>query len=170
MRAGSAIAAAGRRDQWLQWLIGAVGSAVIAKLEIGQNSLPGHRGLAFGDQWFGAFGQVYVETRSETDQPEPLAGADRLPFANERYDPPRYQACDLDHADAPVWSRDHQRIALIVLACLVKLGIDEGARPIRDPIDPPRHRTAVHVAVEHAHEYRDARQRLVAETKFGRRQ
>jgi len=58
----------------------------------------------------------------------------------------------------------------VVFARLVKLGVDKGARPIRDPVDPSRRRTAVHMAVEHAHEYRDARQRPVAETEFGRRQ
>src|SRR5258707_2697330 len=101
-----------------KWLIGAESSTVVAKPEIGQNGLPGDRGLAFGDQRFGAFGQIDVKARSKTDQPEPLAGADRLPFFNERYDPARYQPCDLDHADASVWRRDHQRLALIVLARL----------------------------------------------------
>src|ERR1700731_3040189 len=153
-----------------EWLIGAKSSTVLAKPEISQNGLPGDRGLTLRHQHFGAFGQVYVEPRSETDQPEALSGGDRLSFANERYDPPRQQAGDLDHADAALWGRDYERIALVVLARLVELGIDEDTRPIRDAVDPSRHRTAVHVAVEHAHEYRDARQRPVAEAEFGRRQ
>src|SRR6202171_481451 len=153
-----------------EWLIGAKSSTVLAKPEISQNGLPGDRGLPLGDQHFGAFGQVYVEPRSETDQPEALSGGNRLSFANERYDPPRQQAGDLDHADAALWGRDYERIALVVLARLVELGIDEDARSIRDAVDPSRHRTAVYVAVEHAHEYRDARQRPVAEAEFGRRQ
>src|SRR6202166_2465635 len=153
-----------------RWLIGAVGPAGVAELEIGQDGLARDRGLAFGDQRFGAFRQVYVEARAEADQSEPLAGADRLAFADEADDPPRHQACDLDHADTALRRGDHQRITLVVLARLVELGIDEGARPIGDAVDPPRHRTAVHMAVEHAHEDRDARQRPVAETEFGRRQ
>src|SRR6202022_1290475 len=68
-----------------QWLIGAERPAAVAKPEIGQNSLPGNRGLTFRDQRFGAFGQVNVETRSEADQPEPLARADRRPFANKQH-------------------------------------------------------------------------------------
>src|SRR5258705_8745512 len=153
-----------------KWLIGAESPAVVAKPEIGQDGLACDRGLTFGDQRLGAFGQVYVEPRSEADQPETLSRGDRLSLANERYDAARHQARDLDHADASIRRRDHERIALIVLARLVKLGVDKGARPIRDPVDPSRRRTAVHMAVEHAHEYRDARQRPVAETEFGRRQ
>src|SRR4051794_18438752 len=124
------------------WLIGAVNPAAVAQPEIGQNRLPGHRGLALGNQRFGAFGQVYVEPRAEADQPEPLAGADHLPFAHKRDNSTRHQARDLNHADAAVRRRDHQRITLIVLARLVEFGVDEGARPVRDPVDPTRHRTA----------------------------
>ena len=65
------------------WLIGAVGPPVITEFEIGQNGLPGHRGLALGDQRFGAFGQIDVEPRSKADQAEPLARTDRLPLAHE---------------------------------------------------------------------------------------
>src|SRR6202022_1382369 len=107
------------------------------------------------------------ETRSEADQPEPLACADRLPFANERYNPPRHQPGDLDHADAPVWSRDPKRVSRVFFPPPGELGIDKDARPIRDPIDPPCHRTAVHVAVEYAHEYRDTRKRLFAGAELG---
>ena len=145
-------------------------SARLGNTEIGQDRLAGNRGLALGNQRLGPFGQIDVEPRTEPDQAEPLAGADRLPLAHERDDSPRHQARDLDHADASVRRRDHQRIALIVLARLVELGIDKGARTIGDAVDPPRDRTAVHMAVEHAHEDRDPRQRPVAEPEFGRRQ
>src|SRR6266403_3201852 len=153
-----------------KWLIGPESPTVVARPEIGQDGLACDRGLTFGDQRLGAFGQVDVEPRPEADQPETLSCGDRLTFADERYDPPRHEACDLDHADASIRRRDDKRIALVVLARLVKLGVDKGARPICDPVDPSRRRTAVHMAVEHAHEYRDTRQRTVAETEFGRRQ
>src|SRR6266481_1496823 len=80
--------------------------SVDSKPEIGQDCLACDRGLTFGDQRLGAFGQVDVEPRPEADQPETLSCGDRLSFANERYDPPRHQACDLDHADASIRRRD----------------------------------------------------------------
>src|SRR2546430_3421668 len=49
----------------------------------------------------------------------------------------------LDHADAYLHSRDHERIALIVFARLVELGVDERVRPISDPDEPRSHRSAV---------------------------
>src|SRR6201996_5678337 len=144
------------------WLIAAVGSPLIAQPEIGQNGLAGDCGLAFRHQRACSLGQKDVKARAETDQPEAFACADGLPFPHERHDAPRHKTGDLDHADAPVRGRDDQRVALIVLARLVELRIDEGAGPICDAIDPPRDWTPIHMAVEHAHEDRDAEQRPVA--------
>src|ERR1700716_1062848 len=96
-------------------------------------------------------------SRREPDQAQPFADADRLAFANERHDAARHEARDLDHADTALGRGDHQRVALIVLARLVEFGIDEGARPVGDAVDPPRDGSAVHVAVEPAHEDRDRR-------------
>src|SRR5262249_46421189 len=109
------------------------------------------------------------QARAETNEPETLAGADRLAFADETHDAPRHQARDLDHADAPVRRGDYQRIALIVFARLVEFGIDEGARPVGDAIDPASDRRAVDVTIEHAHENGNAQQRPVAKAEFGRR-
>jgi hypothetical protein len=79
-------------------------------------------------------------------------------------------ATNLGHTDAAVRGRDYQRIALIVLACLVELGIDELAGPIGDAVDPSCGGTAVHMTIENAHEDRDPRQRPVAQAEFGWRQ
>ena len=47
-------------------------------------------------------------------------------------------------------------LALIVLARLVEVGIDEFSGHIGDPLDPARNRRAIDVHVEHAHEDRHA--------------
>src|SRR5690349_5014159 len=138
-----------------KWLVSPVGTAGIRKPEIGQNGLPGHRRLTFEDQRLSAFRQVNVEPRSEPDQPEPFACADRLTFADKRHDAPRNKARDLDHADTAVRRGDNQRVTFVVLTGLVEFGIDERARPIRDAIDPAGYGATIHVTVEHAHKDRD---------------
>src|ERR1700754_2263892 len=121
-----------------EWLIGPERARLVALAEIGQNRLAGDRGLAFGDQRAGAVGQIDVEARAESNEAEPLASADHLAFPHEADDAPRHQAGDLDHADASLRRRDDKRIALIVLARLVELGVDEGARAIGDAVDAAR--------------------------------
>ena len=64
---------------------------------------------------------------------------------------------------------DDQGVALVVLARLVEVGVDELAGAIDHPLDPPRHRAPVHVAIEHAHEDRNPRQRPFAEPQLRRR-
>src|SRR5262249_59825690 len=64
---------------------------------------------------------------------------------------------------------DHQAIALIVDTRLVEIGVEKPAGVINDFLDLPGNRTAVNVAVEHAHEDRNARQWRVAKIKVGRR-
>src|SRR5262249_11308894 len=161
-----AIAAARRKSVYYGWLIRAVGTAGIGKAEVGQYRLAGNRCLAFRDQCRGALGQIDVEPRAEADQAKTLAGADRLPFPDEADDAARHQPCDLDHPDAPVRRSDDERVAFIVLARLVELGIDENAGPVGDAFDLAGDWRAVHMTIEHAHEDRDARQRPVARPKF----
>ena len=64
---------------------------------------------------------------------------------------------------------DHERVALVVLARLVEVGVEKGAVVIGDALDPAGHRAAVHMAIEHAHEDRDPRQRPFAELEVLRR-
>src|SRR3984885_9085717 len=153
-----------------RWLIAAVGPPGIAEPEIGQNGLAGDGGLAFRHQRARSLGEINVEARAETDQPEALTRADRLPFPHERHDAPCHEAGDLGHPDASIRGRDDQRIALVVLARLVEFGVDELARAIGDAIDSSRDRTAIHMAVEYAHEDGNALQRPVAKSELGRRQ
>src|SRR5271155_176168 len=153
-----------------RWLIAAVAPPGITEPEIGQNGLAGDGGLALRHQRARSLRQINVEARTETDQPEALACADRLPLLDERHDAPRHEAGDLGHPDAPIRGRDDKRIALVVFARLVELGVDELARPIRDALDSSRNRAAIHMAVEYAHEDGNALQRPVAKSELGRRQ
>src|SRR5690348_27877 len=107
------------------WLIVAERAPLVAQDEIGENCLARDCGLAFGDLRPRSIRQIDIEPRAEANEPEPLAGADRLAFADETHNAPRHQARDLDHADAAVRRGDHERIALIVFARLVELGVDE---------------------------------------------
>src|SRR3981189_2104942 len=101
--------------------------------------------------------------RAEADQAEALAGPDGDAFAHEGDDPAGDQAGDLHHHDASAArGGDDEAVALVVLARLVEIGIEEGARVIGDALDAAADGTAIHVAVEHAHEDRDPRERLVA--------
>src|SRR6185312_11853301 len=143
------------------WLIRAERAALVPQPEIGQYRLTGDRRLALGHERPRDLGQIDIEPRAEADQPKAFARADQLAFLHETHDPARHESGDLDHADTPVRRGDHQRIALVILARLIELGIDEGARPVGDVLDLAGRGRAVDVTVEHAHEDRDPRQRLV---------
>ncbi|MCY1241135.1 hypothetical protein D9M72_540220 [compost metagenome] len=65
---------------------------------------------------------------------------------------------------------DHQAVALVLVAGLVELGIDELAGAVGDAGDGAGHRRTVHMAVEHVHENRDAEHRFRAEVQLFRRQ
>src|SRR6266508_3464787 len=137
--------------------------------ENGNDRLPGNRGLSFGDQRPRACGQVDVHARTEADHADALAGGDRRTFAHETDNPARHQSRDLHHADAPPVARDEQRVALVALARFVEVGADEGACVIDDALDLAGERAAVHVTIEHAHEDRHARQRVLAQFELLRR-
>ncbi len=63
----------------------------------------------------------------------------------------------------PSAALDENVLALIVLARLVEIGIDELAADIDDILDRPTDRRAIDVDIEHARENRDADHRLVAQ-------
>ena len=54
------------------------------------------------------------------------------PSRVEADDAPRDQARDLDDADADVPADDDEGVALVVLARLVEVGVEEGARLVDD--------------------------------------
>src|SRR5262249_47930241 len=55
-------------DRGTDGLIGPVCASWVARAEIGQNRLPGDRGLALADQRLGPLGKKHVEPRSEPDE------------------------------------------------------------------------------------------------------
>src|SRR5262249_58567706 len=83
--------------------------------------------------------------------------------------PPGARPQNLTTPHPPTRRDDHQAIALVVDTRLVEIGVEEFAGVINDFLDLPGDRTAVNMAVEHAHEDRNARQWSVAEIKVGRR-
>ncbi len=83
---------------------------------------------------------------------------------------PGDEAGNLDNADVLTAGRgDDDAVALVDLACLVKIGADELARPVDDRLHRSGRRGSIDVAVKDIHENRNARQRRLAEAKFGRR-
>src|SRR5579871_1902143 len=131
------------RDKALSYPVAPSG---VGTAQVGDDGLAGGRGLSFRGERTHAFRQIDVDPRADPDHADAL-----------------------DDADAGARGRrDKEAVALVVLARLVEIRVDEGARPVRHPLDAAGDRAAVHVAVEHAHEDRDARHRLVAERKLGR--
>src|SRR3984885_5581548 len=134
--------------------------------EVGDHRLAGNRGLAFGGERPRAFGQIDVDARAETDHADALAGGNRLALAGKRQDAPRHEACDLLGGDTPsVRHGDDERVALVVLARLVEIGAEEFAGTIDDALDAAGDGAAVDVAIEHAHENGNARQRPLPENE-----
>src|SRR3989344_1696039 len=127
------------------------------------------RALAEQDLRRRARGQIDVDAAAESDQPDPLAGRDILPHADERQDAPRHQPGDLGKADAyPVAALDDEMLAFILLARLVEVGVEEFSRDIDDLAQRPRDRRAIDMDVEDAHEDRDAQHRRVTDSGGGR--
>ncbi|CAH1651816.1 hypothetical protein BOSEA31B_10697 [Hyphomicrobiales bacterium] len=114
--------------------------------------------------------QIDVDARTEADQAEALAGRQRVALLDEGHDAAGNQPGDLHDADDAGGRLDRQRVALVVVARLVELGIEEEAGRIGDLGDAAGHRRAVHMAVEDVHEDRDARHRLGRQLELRRRQ
>ena len=100
---------------------------------IAEHGLAGNRPLAEQYLRAGAGGKIDVDPAAEADQADPLAGGDLVAFLDERHDAARDQAGDLGEADLqPILALDQEMLALIVLARLVEVGIEELARDIGD--------------------------------------
>src|SRR5205823_4680102 len=76
---------------------------------------------------------------------------------------------DLHHAETAKAIFENQSIALIVFACLIKIGIEKKTRPIGNLCHPSGNWRAVHMAVEHRHEDRNPLHRFWSKAKLGRR-
>src|SRR5688500_9761902 len=130
------------------WSLAGAGQPGIGA-DLGDHGFAADRPLAEQDAGPGAVGQIDVDPASEADQADPLAGLDAVAFADERQDPAGDQAGDLGEADLhAVGTLDDEMLALIVLARLVEVGVEEFARHIGDAADAAADRRAVDVDVE----------------------
>src|SRR5262249_32845661 len=137
--------------------------------QIGNHGFAGNGRLARADQRGHAWREEDVDPGAEADHADALAGRDDFAFAHERHDAPRHQARDLDDSDAGrARGRDHEHVALIVLARFVEIGAEEGALAIDHPLDAASERTAIHMTVEHAHKDGNAGERALAEAQLSR--
>src|SRR5579862_2689833 len=137
--------------------------------EIGNHGLPADRARFRFDQRPCRGRQIDIDARAETDEAEAIAGADRIPLRDEAHDAPRDKAGDLHHPDPPDQGIDDKTVAFIVFAGFVKIGIDEEPRPVNNLADAAGERRAVHMAIEHRHENRDAQHGLRTEAELRRR-
>src|SRR6266853_3466655 len=102
----------------------------LAAAQVRDDGPPGDRGLAYRRERAPAFGQIDIDARAEPDHADALAGPDAGALLDERHDAPRHQAGDLDDADlGAAGGGDHQAVALVIVARLVEIGVDEGTRP-----------------------------------------
>ena len=90
-------------------------------------------------------------------------------FVREADDPSRDEAGDLDDAEATRGRIDDDAVALVVLARLVEVGVEEQTGMIDDLRDAALDRRAVHVAIEDRHEDRHPLHRRHAEAELRRR-
>src|SRR5438270_13932547 len=97
--------------------------------------LAGDRALAQQHLRRRAGGQIDVHPAAESDQADALAGVHHVAFADERENAPRDETGYLRKADAKaVAPLDEHMLALIVLARLVEVGVDEFAGNISDAL------------------------------------
>src|SRR4029077_14630626 len=119
----------------------------LARGKIGDDGFARKGGLAFEDERPHARRQINVDVRAEADHADALAGADLLALAHERHDAARDEPRDLHHADAPARAGNDEAVALVVLARLVEVGVEEFARLVRHAFDASADRAAVHMAI-----------------------
>ena len=113
--------------------------------------------------------EIDVDARAETNEADALAGGQQRAFVSEAHDPSRDEAGDLDDAEPPRGGIDGDAVALVVLARLVQVGVEEQTRMIDDLRDAALHRGAIDVAVEDRHENRHPLHRRHAEAELRRR-
>ena len=98
-------------------------------LQFRQHRLAADGALAEPDESSAADRQVGVHPGAEPDQPVGVTGQHRRTLDGVADDPPGDQPGDLGDDDLAADGRlDHQRVALVVLRCLVQVGGQEGAR------------------------------------------
>src|ERR1700732_1007859 len=97
-------------------------------------------------------GHIDIDARTEADQAEPVASADSLALAYKTDNAPRDKSGDLHNPETAAAPFDDEAVALVVLARLVEIGVEEKAWPIGDLRHPAGDRRAGPMAVAHRHE------------------
>src|SRR6185503_5059063 len=139
----------------------------LCRREFRQHRFAGNGGLSLMDQRPGAVRKVHIDPGAKTDHADALAGADCVTLAHERNDATRHQTGNLDHDERHAGrGPDDEGVTLVRFACLVEIGADEGAGRVDHALDASADRTAIHVAIEYAHENGDADERPLAEFKL----
>src|ERR1700732_3602352 len=97
-------------------------------------------------------GHINIHARTEADQAEPVPSADNLALADKTDNAPCDKSGDLHNPETAAAPFDDEAVALVVLARLVEVGVEEKAWPIGDLRHPAADRRAIYMAVEHRHE------------------
>src|SRR5215472_16509575 len=142
-----------------------IGLSVIVAARIGNHRLAGNGHLASRYQRSDVVGQVDIDARSKANHTDPLPDANVLALMRKGHDAARDEAGDLHHGDAPGRPGDDERVTFILLARFIEVRVEKLPGPVDDALDAARHGTAINVTVEHAHENRDSRPRLVTEAE-----
>lgn len=121
-----------------------------------QDALSGEYGLTDMNGTIIAFGQIEVNAGTETYHAESLPPDEDIPLFSMRNDAAGYQPCDLDKGPGlPFFVRHPPGAAFIVFRGFVEGSIDELAGVVAYIRDCTPHGAAVHMHVEHVHEYGD---------------
>jgi len=138
-----------------------------SKCRVGKNRLAGNRGLTDRNERHRALRQIHVKAAAEADNAEAFACREVVPFLHIAHDAARDETGNLHHHDIlAIRALDHHGVALIRIARLVEIGIEEKAGAIGDALHLACNRRAVHMAVEHIHEDADAGARHVAKAQL----
>src|SRR4051812_39036915 len=118
----------------------------LARGEIGDDRLAGDGALSDHHERVDARRKINIDAAPEADEPDPPAGKKPLALRHEADDAPRDQARNLHDAElAAVIEDEGERLALVVLARFVEIGVEELARDIGDAGDRAVGGRAVHV-------------------------
>src|SRR3990167_2843597 len=129
-----------------------------------QDGFAGQRTLPQQDLRGRARGQIDVDTAAKPDEADALPDPELVTHGDKGHDAPRDKTRDLRKADAhAVGTFDDEMLALILLARLVEIGVQELAGNIDKLAQRPGNRGAVDMDVKDAHENRHAQHRCGAQ-------
>ncbi len=130
--------------------------ATLTMLPLSQYAASGLDPVSDSDLYLGLSGQIDVQARPETDQAETLPTPKDVTGLYRADDSSGHQPGDLYKSNPfSGLALEHQGIVLIILGGLVQISRKKFTRMVIDRTDSAFMRRAVHVYVEHGHEYTD---------------